>query len=545
MSNLGPQQQNQSFSGLLQIPGGVTRELQQVQDGEGNTTGLWVSTTGATLNTADSFTISENGVTVPNAVPRLVSDGFGDFISVKDFGAVGDGVTNDTVAVQLAINTAIENRIASLYFPNGVYVIDTLYITAPALYANSITLFGCESNNSWNGYIKEGSGTVFLANSLQTNFINIIGPTSNVCIQNITFDSRCIVTNTINFSPNTSDPSKTTSFSKIINCNFWDVANGGYHINAATTSSNYAEVAITTIRDCGFTANSQISGVTANADAAINISDAGAWAWNVDNCNFNGQNLTSHLRFYNGTAWVNNCEFDNTATSGTSDIKMWGSFALTINQCISNSNVPFLSVVAATAPNTSPTNYWFNYPINISACQHEHLSGVDPAIYSIVLNNVTNPLFVNGFKTTTKGLNVTGLSTPERMVLNGMKFITPTRTYGNDAQVIVQAAGTTSGAQVITDNSISNHLTTFWNTSTSSWGVEAYKAGTGAVPYYLWADNLQLPEGVLQLQKRTLPPASAPAASCNIFVRLNSGTGKYELCALFPTGSAIVLATQP
>ena len=43
MSNLGPQQQNQSFDGLLQIPGGVTTQLQPVQDGLGQTTGLWVS----------------------------------------------------------------------------------------------------------------------------------------------------------------------------------------------------------------------------------------------------------------------------------------------------------------------------------------------------------------------------------------------------------------------------------------------------------------------------------------------------------------------
>ena len=78
MSNLGPQQQNQSFDGLLQIPGGVTTQLQPVQDGLGQTTGLWVSSTGATLNTADSFVASVNSVSIPNAVPRLISDGFGD-----------------------------------------------------------------------------------------------------------------------------------------------------------------------------------------------------------------------------------------------------------------------------------------------------------------------------------------------------------------------------------------------------------------------------------------------------------------------------------
>lgn len=49
MSNLGPQQQNSSFDGLLQIPAGVTSDLQPVQDGMGNFTGLWLSSTGISI----------------------------------------------------------------------------------------------------------------------------------------------------------------------------------------------------------------------------------------------------------------------------------------------------------------------------------------------------------------------------------------------------------------------------------------------------------------------------------------------------------------
>lgn len=45
MSNLGPQQQNASFAGLLQVPGGITSTLQTVQDGNGNPTALSISTT--------------------------------------------------------------------------------------------------------------------------------------------------------------------------------------------------------------------------------------------------------------------------------------------------------------------------------------------------------------------------------------------------------------------------------------------------------------------------------------------------------------------
>ena len=105
MSNLGPQQQNESFDGILQIPGGVTSALQPVQDGAGNLTGLWLSNAGSNALTADSYIASVDGAAVQNTVSRLISDGFGDYLSLKDFGAVGDGVTDDLAAVKAALES--------------------------------------------------------------------------------------------------------------------------------------------------------------------------------------------------------------------------------------------------------------------------------------------------------------------------------------------------------------------------------------------------------------------------------------------------------
>lgn len=50
MADLGPQYQNLSYQGLLQVPGGITASLQQVQDGDGNPTGLYLSSTGVSVS---------------------------------------------------------------------------------------------------------------------------------------------------------------------------------------------------------------------------------------------------------------------------------------------------------------------------------------------------------------------------------------------------------------------------------------------------------------------------------------------------------------
>lgn len=45
----------------------------------------------------------------------------GAFVNVQDFGAVGDGVANDTPAIQAAINYAQSNGSRTVYFPAGTY----------------------------------------------------------------------------------------------------------------------------------------------------------------------------------------------------------------------------------------------------------------------------------------------------------------------------------------------------------------------------------------------------------------------------------------
>lgn len=52
--------------------------------------------------------------------PRTLADRFGDVVNVKDFGAVGDGVTDDTEAIQKALSFAVGKN-SMLFFPAGKY----------------------------------------------------------------------------------------------------------------------------------------------------------------------------------------------------------------------------------------------------------------------------------------------------------------------------------------------------------------------------------------------------------------------------------------
>ena len=152
MSNLSNQQINSSFNGILQIPGGVTSALQNVQDGNGNPTGLFLSTSGGNVSTSDTFIASVSGVAVTGGVSRLISDGLGDRLSVRDFGAIGDGVADDTNAIRAAISYANNSRMSgnggiygnglyvgttvTIFFPKGVYKI-TDYLTADTTQSTS------------------------------------------------------------------------------------------------------------------------------------------------------------------------------------------------------------------------------------------------------------------------------------------------------------------------------------------------------------------------------------------------------------------------
>lgn len=68
-----------------------------------------------------------------DAVEQSVEERLAQYVSVKDFGAVGDGVTDDTTAIQNAIDAGIQGNYKEIYFPQGIYVVSST-ITIPEYY---------------------------------------------------------------------------------------------------------------------------------------------------------------------------------------------------------------------------------------------------------------------------------------------------------------------------------------------------------------------------------------------------------------------------
>lgn len=77
-----------------------------------------VQTQTSLVNSAGAVTFTAAGA---GAVPRSVQSKERDIVSVKDFGAVGNGVVDDTAAIQAAINA----HRGKIFFPTGTYVISS------------------------------------------------------------------------------------------------------------------------------------------------------------------------------------------------------------------------------------------------------------------------------------------------------------------------------------------------------------------------------------------------------------------------------------
>lgn len=151
-----------------------------------------IGTTDSQTLTNKTLALSNNTVTVTasgtGATSRSIASKLGDIINVKDFGAAGDGTTNDTTSISNAI-AALPSAGGNLFFPSGVYMVDPDALTlgdgtnSTLSTKNGIGLVGAACTPYLNT-----KGVVLKARGTGTSLLTIAGPIFGVRIENILLD---------------------------------------------------------------------------------------------------------------------------------------------------------------------------------------------------------------------------------------------------------------------------------------------------------------------------------------------------------------------
>jgi len=113
-----------------------------------------------------------------------------DVYNVSNYGAVGDGVINDTLAIQAAIDAAIANNGGTVWFPPGKYLIES------SLNLNGLVYL---KGSGWSTDSSDKGSFIYFKDTFSGNAINVFGRAAEIHDLGFTCDQP---TSAINWQPN-------------------------------------------------------------------------------------------------------------------------------------------------------------------------------------------------------------------------------------------------------------------------------------------------------------------------------------------------------
>ncbi len=199
--------------------------------------------------TAGGIKVANSNVTATGSTAaRNLEDRFSDVVNVKDFGAVGNGSTDDRAAIQSANDYAASLGLP-LYFPSGVYGVSVGYTTNFDIGISGTLNPSLSITTSW---FSSGKATIKQLNTFNVGHsganvaVAIMEDKSGLLLKNIIFDGQCTAKGA---TTNTDGSLFSTTTNNDRNARFTFVVTAGVITSITLTDGGYGYTAAKIVHD--------------------------------------------------------------------------------------------------------------------------------------------------------------------------------------------------------------------------------------------------------------------------------------------------------